>query len=163
MASVDAADGGRAKSPIRIAMYLLPGPSRTADRLVPVSDVKLSEYVMGKTQAEGASLWDPKSGGVAQGILCEWQSGEKEIFPYVIPCYFSEEWVSLEAAAESLGCQLEKGSAVQDEEPIGRSVLTTLMCLVDGTLHECKRFGVRMMMQAREWPVRFDAAALGAA
>lgn len=162
-AAQSAGAGGRVKSPIRIAMYLLPGPLRSADRLVRVGEVKLSEYVMGHTKADGATLWDPKSGGVAQGILCEWASGKREIFPYVIPCYFSEEWVSLEAAADSLGCELAKGSAIEDDEPIGRSVVTTLMCLVDGTLHECKRFGVRMMLQARQWPVRFDAQALVAA
>jgi hypothetical protein len=162
-AGAAAESGGGAKSPIRIAMYLLPGPTRTADRLVPVGKVKLSDYVLGKTKAEGATLWDPKSAGVAQGILCEWPSGQREIFPYVIPCYFCDDWTSLEAAADSMGCELAKGPAVEDDEQIGRSVVTTLICLLDGTLHECKRFGVRMMLQARQWPVRFDVGVLGVA
>ena len=150
-----------AKAPIRIAMYLMPGPTRSADRLVRVADVKLSDYVRGATPEEGATLWDPRSVGLARGIMCEWPDGRREIFPYVVPCYFSEEWVSLEAAAESLGCDLSRGEAVADAEPIGRSVITTLMCLLDGTLHECKRFGASMVLHARQWPVRFDAQALG--
>lgn len=150
----------QSKDPIRIAMYLLPGPTRSQDRMVPVDRVRLTDYVQGVTPAEGARLWDEASPGVARGVLCEWEDGRREIVPFVVPCYSSREWSSLEKAAESLGCVLERGDEVQETESIGRSVLTSLMCLLDGTVHETKRFGAGMVLFARRWPVLCDAAAL---
>ena len=143
-------------NPIRIALYLLPGERRSLDRLVRACDVSIYGYQAGKGGVSAEVVRSSRMEGVDFGMTCEWLNGHKEVFRQVVPVYFSEDWVDLEAAGHSMGCQVERGEDIADDEAIGRSVLTNVLLTADGAVFESKRYGSGSVLQARQLPATFD-------
>jgi len=93
-------------------------------------------------------------------LRCTVAGEAPRVYPFVLQCAFSPDWLTLGAAARDMGLELVCGDPVGDDEVIGRSVITGWIAVADGTIYETKRPGGSRMLITRKWPVEFDPSLL---
>jgi hypothetical protein len=134
------------------ALYILPGNSRSKDRIVPAENLKIEHYAPSKDMnlTEEDRLYRPNS------IKATVRGEETQVFPFVLPCSFRPEWDNLEAAAHDMGMDLAIGEPVKDEDSIGRSIIRSWFATADGCVYTARIPGGSNTLMTEQLPIRLD-------
>lgn len=112
-------------------LYLLPGESRTKDRVLPASMLRAEIY----SPSKDMNLTEDQRFYAVDLLAVTVTGEEKDFFPFILPVQFSPDWRSLADFAEAQGRVLAEGDAVKDEDELGRSIIRSWIALADGTVH----------------------------
>jgi hypothetical protein len=134
-------------------LYLLPGDSRTQDRVVPGSMIRAETYRPSKDM----SLTEDQRRFAVDLVVVTVAGEEKKTFPYILPVEFSPNWNSLADYAESVGRVLAEGQRdVKDEDQLGRSIITSWIALTDGTVHVVRKPGADGFVLTDRLPIMVE-------
>lgn len=135
-------------------LYILPGDTRSKDRVVPLDNIlKIEHY----NPSRDLSLTEDDRKCRPNGIKVTVKGEGTLVYPFILPCNFRPEWSSLETAARELGVDLHIGDPIKDEDAIGRSVLRSWFAAADGCVYTAVRPSGGNMLIAQEWPCRLDS------
>jgi hypothetical protein len=136
----------------RHLLTILPGASRTQDRIVHNERVEIRLY----DPAKDKNLTPEQAKGRLATIRVSEGGGPEQEFAFVMPCYFWGECDSIEDLAAELGENIKVGEPVKDSDEIGRSGLRSWIALGDGSVYTwCKPSGYNVTF-ANKWPIQVD-------
>lgn len=140
-----------------IKLYILPGESRSKDRIFPVEMLNIEHYQPFKDF--NLSEEDRKYRPAALKVTV--QGEETRTYPFVLPCLFRPEWTCLDIAAQDMGFDLCVSEPVQDDDEIGRSVIRVWFATADGAVYTARQSTASTMLITELWPIRLDATWIG--
>jgi len=132
------------------ALYILPGETRAHDRVVPAELLRLETYNPAKDATLSKEEKQYRPNAISATVIGEFPA----IYPFVLPCEFSIEWANIETAAQVMGLELEIGKPVQNDDPIGRSIIRSWLTTADGSVYTTMRIGDLLM--AAKLPIELD-------
>lgn len=136
----------------RNLLTILPGASRTKDRVVLNDHLSIRVYDPAKDQ----NLTREQARGRTASLRVSELGGPEMEFPFVMPCYFWGECDSIEDLAAELGQKIVEGNPVKDEDQIGRASIRSWIALGDGSIYTWVKPSGYAVMFANKWPVNLD-------
>lgn len=114
-------------------LTLLPGPTRDLDQVYLASSLatEIYEPANDKSIALEERRYRPAM------LKVRIEGGPQQEFPFAVPCHFSAKMTPQEAAAE-LDMSWDEGPPVQNDELISRSMISGMLALGDGSVHQTK-------------------------
>lgn len=133
-----------------IPLYILPGESRSKDRIVPAAIVKVEFCRPSNDRNPRAEYWKFRPAFLKVTVSGE----ETKDYPFILPCDFHPEWETLEDAAQDMGLDLAVIEPVQDSDSIGRAVIRSWFATADGSVYTSRSTG--RVLLTEKWPVLLD-------
>lgn len=133
-------------------LYILPGETRSKDRIIPAEMLTIEHYAPSKDMnlSEEDRRYKPNS------LRVTVRGEDTRAYPFALSCYFRPEWTSLEVAVQDMGLNLSISDPVKDEDPIGRSVIRTWFATADGAVYTARRPSGSDMLITELMPIRLD-------
>ena len=133
-------------------LYILPGESRSKDRILPAEMLKIEHYAPAKDMnlSEEDRKYRPDC------LKVTVRGEETKVYPFVLSCSFRPEWANLQAAVQDMGMDLAVGEPLKDEDSIGRSIIRNWFATADGCVYTGRTPGGSNMLMTEQWPIRLD-------
>lgn len=103
-------------------LYILPGLTRDADRVVPAADVKIVPLA--------SRVGSPPS------IEVQFRDGTRRAYPFVAPCLHRPQWTNLESFQDYVLRKVQLGSPYKSNERLPLSVSAGYVAFADGSVYE---------------------------
>lgn len=121
----------------RMHFRILPGETRGQDRIIR-SDLVSSEIYR---PSHDKSLSEDQRQYAANMLVVKVQGEDPKMYRFILPCYFDADWLTIQDYALSDGLTLVQDPPVSadDDSQIGRSIITSWVAMVDGSVHRIRR------------------------
>lgn len=134
-------------------LYILPGESRSKDRILPAEMLEIEFYI----PSSDMNLSEENRKYRSNSLKVTVRGEETKVYPFVLPCSFRPEWNNLQAAAQDMGMDIAVGEPVKDEDSIGRSIVRNWFATADGCVYTGRKIGGANMLITEQWPIHLDA------
>lgn len=136
-----------------LSYYILPGESRTKDRIVRACDVYIEHY----SPSRDLSL-PAEERKYRPNVIIAKVTGESAItLPFALSVYADPTWTDLPTAASKMGCALYVGDPIKDDDEIPRSIIRFWFATADGKVYTAKKFSPKEggeLLDTQLWPIR---------
>ncbi len=135
-----------------LSYYILPGESRTKDRIVRACDVSIEHYSPSRDQSLPAEERQYRP-----NVIIATVTGESAItLPFALPVYADPTWTDLPTAAKEMGCALFVGDPIKDDDEISRAIIRFWFATADGKVYTAKKYWPKdgdEFLSVEQWPI----------